>query len=524
MAHILQSRKIPSFLASNAVALGAGSLYMYSLYAPQLIEKCHIPSSEASNLAFYLSFGSSLLGCVAGQIVDRSPNLSCLIGAICIGSAYYILQVIYYKEKASSSLIAFALSLLGYGAVSGYYAALKCCNVNFANNRGTAVAFPVSMYALSGMLFAAICTTFFKDDLKIMFRFMGIICPFLLILGFLFMKLEPVPFDVRPTISPIRTSNAAQNSHLRASSASTLGVSSNNYEDINSATLLRGSKKNEEDGNENAVEQTIDGNFGLNFEDQNSKSILEGLKSYEFIGFFIVLNILQGMGQMYIYSVGTITQTQFAVLEESDVILISDKIKHVQSVQVSMISLLSFFGRLTAGPLSDIFVKLFNSQRMWNVVISCIIMFVACLKLIYEDPKQLQAASHDMNSFIHLLSFHLSFTSSLFGYAFGMMFGTFPVIIADSFGTKNYSMFWALITMGGLLTVRLYTSMLSKNISSNTLLNDTVCKKGELCYDSTFWYMSISALIAGVVSILLIIKKYVDSKRTSNKYGYISNS
>ena len=79
---------LKSFVGGNVVALGAGTPYLFSFYAPQLLSKCHIPVSASSKLSFSLTIGSSSMGILAGIVVDRSPKLSCLIGSMCVFIAY----------------------------------------------------------------------------------------------------------------------------------------------------------------------------------------------------------------------------------------------------------------------------------------------------------------------------------------------------------------------------------------------------------------------------------------------------
>lgn len=79
-------------------------------------------------------------------------------------------------------------------------------------------------------------------------------------------------------------------------------------------------------------------------------SLYSTLTSFKFISYYLVLAVLQGIGQTYIYSVGFLVPLIFA---GEDLSTVDVTPASVQSVQVSLIAIFSFMGRLISGPVSD---------------------------------------------------------------------------------------------------------------------------------------------------------------------------
>lgn len=596
------------FIGSNIVALGAGTPYLFSFYGPQLLAKCHLPVSELSTLSLSLNIGSALLGFFAGMVIDRNVKLSCLIGAIATFAAYSILGYCYVHESSNLTPICFGLALVGFGSVSGFYAAVKCCTTNFPHHRGTAGAFPVALYALAGMLFSFICTKLFGDEMDKVFKFLTYVCSSMLFIGCLtlsilvksshkkakrkdsnhFARTPTRPSSSLEATRPIDIqgrgsgSQIGSSAHYRSSIASSSSNSSvaSSFQSIVSGIRspsfvwskeLTGSlsfwgwgKVREPD----AVD-TIPGMRAMKLpgtsysstaippqaqrresfpqgrkdsfiredptipvlppvEDRNgvakdtevlemvandteegfwaNSHLVQTVRKPRFIGYFLLLATLQGIGQMYIYSVGFIVRTQIASTPASEGTLNAEEI---QSIQVSIISVLSFFGRLSSGPVSDFLIKKLNAQRLWNIVLAAALMTLACFQMLNQSSELSDYAASSMPRNIN----NISRCSAIFGFAFGILFGTFPPMIADSFGTDGFSSIWGLTTSGGLFTVKLFCAILGSDLSRNTPSGRLYCDKGVLCYSHTFNTVAICSVAAMVLAIFIIAITHIRRNR-----------
>lgn len=601
MARPTRSQLLKTFIGSNIVALGAGTPYLYSFYAPQLLSQCHIPVSQVSTLSFSLNLGSSLLGFLAGMVIDKNPAISCLIGTMCTLFGYATLDYCYQREISSVFLISTALCFVGYGSISGFYAAVKCCTTNFPHHRGTAGAFPVSLYALAGMMYAALCSSLFGDDMGKVFKFLTIVCSAGIFTGCLTIRIlvhpkphrhrrrssvpapiversQNIPISNNPDFPAATAGNKQDQLSLRSGSSaassfqsmwSTTGTDSYlwsteltgslpfwgwgkgrttsqstpplpqdapriptpshsrpglTYASTNQArrreslpfsnnntTAKRDSFKR--DDVEIPIARPVIGNQLPVAEAPPSASkswkesyVLHTITTPRFITYYIILATLQGIGQMYIYCVGFIVQTQINSLPPGQEDLNPEKI---QSIQVSIISILSFAGRLSSGPVSDLLVKKLKAQRMWNIVLAGLMMFWGSTQMLSKLPVDRMSVMTGMPESLA----NISVCSAIFGFAFGVVFGTYPPIIADSFGTSAFSTIWGISTSGGLPTIKIFAAVLGRDLDKHTNPGDTICKRGEQCYTHTFHVTQFCSAAIILLILSLIGVTFWESKR-----------
>lgn len=90
---------------------------------------------------------------------------------------------------------------------------------------------------------------------------------------------------------------------------------------------------------------------------------------------------------------------------------------------------------ILVGVGSDIIVKVLHGSRVWCLVISSLIFSMAQIcALSIENP--------------HLLGF----VSGLSGLAYGILFGVFPSIVAETFGIHGLSQNWGLMTLSPVIS------------------------------------------------------------------------
>lgn len=549
---------IKTFIGSNIVALGSGTPYMYSYYAPQLLSRCDISIKYSSNIALALNIGSSLLGMFAGVLVDINPRIATLVGSISTLLAYTILYICYRNAISSMSLIFLALVLIGYGAISGLYSGMKVCTTNFPNHRGIASACPVSLYGLSGLLFSLICRNIFKGDIQAVFLFLLIACSLMSFIGvftldvfdYNYIKDLESKYILTETISSqpelaATLSNSAEDEgsflkyhmsdftesfndhaahHYRTESKSRHSTKIARF----SGELTRNSRVG---SSKSIINEIADGvhsllnkspgssvssvselfsnnthsknnNLVVNFKEivKNDQNIWDCVKSSKFLLYYVIIAILQGIGQTYIYSIGFIVQAQVNSMSSDN----SNNNKPIdtatiQATQVAIVSISSFVGRLSSGFFSDVLKKRLNSQRIWTTFTASTLTIIGSIIIIRVDPTKHSLANVYKSSII-------------FGYAFGAMFGSFPSIIADSFGTKNFSKIWGVCTTGCLITIKWYSAILAQNLSNYTQPNESTCKAGVKCYEYTFYVIKLNAFLSCVLILFIIGNTYHKAK------------
>lgn len=601
--HVSKRQLVIMFISANLVSLGAGTPYLYSFYAPQLLKKCHLAIERSSDFSFAMSIGMSAMGVLAGMIIDTSPQLASGIGALLTFLAYSTLNYCYTRAYGSVILISCALLMVGFGSICSFYAAMKCCTTNFPNHRGAAGAFPISQYALSGLLFSFLCSHLFGEDMGAVFTFLTVICTSTAVLGSLTLKVFDEPkksqlqsrstdktaaleqnetnldtSDVNIHTQPIliergkvkRNSSSSFNYNtFKGSSTTSLTPGTDNSSFNSSVTSIKrsdstlwakelvGSLQFWGIGRARPSDSNINGTnawdnrkntFSVNVSpgqrrdslvDRNSRSslhqaaetdlsndnivtalteendvgeeqhltlsrkpesgtvkinsILSTFTKPRFFAYLFTLASLQGIGQMYIFAVGFVVSTQVQSSQEP----LKFNQEELQSLQVSLISVMSFCGRLLSGPTSDLLVKKFHAQRLWLIICSAVLCIIASKNLVSSK------AVFDTGMAVFN---RISISSAIFGFAFGMAFGTFPAIIADSFGTAGFSTIWGLSTAGGIFSVKLLSKVLAYDLASNMEEDQVVCTKGVTCYSHTFHVTQLWGVFAiGLASLTMLV-------------------
>ncbi|GMM54731.1 hypothetical protein DAKH74_013470 [Maudiozyma humilis] len=580
---------ILSLIGSCVTALGAGTPYIYSYYAPKLLERCEIPISKSSSISFSLNIGSSLLAMFAGMIIDYNPALSCLIGAITTFFAYMILSICYKNAISNVFLISFALGLVGFGSISGFFAGVKVCTTNFPRHRGTATACPIALYALSGMVFSTICAKWFGDNMLGVFRFLQVVCTLMILVGVFTVKIVTIKLDddegknsdlednaynfndvnrehaslerstslnqlsqISPRRSPWLRAHTRSRSALdtinsngarsepqpffieRAQTTPTDNDSihatyshgeNNNIMSQRNSLHMDGRHQNISVSRSNSMSPDGNATDGTSASEISNRprylstlrklhksKVIQTIVDPKYLIYYVILAIQMGIGQMYIYSVGFIIQVQVNSPQLETLELNKAKL---QAFQISLFAMFSFFGRLTSGPISDLLVRKLKSQRLWNIFFASLLVLLASRTITtsYDTVPQANAAGNSIPSIKNI-----SLCTTLFGYAFGMTFGTFPSIIADTFGTDGFSTIWSICTTGGVFTVKLFTSILAHDLSSNSADGDLVCKKGVLCYKHTFnTIFDICALGVMLTGIMVFGTYWIEQQNNSNQ-------
>ena len=159
-----------------------------------------------------------------------------------------------------------------------------------------------------------------------------------------------------------------------------------------------------------------------------------------------------------------------------------------QLMHVGILSLGSFSGRLCSGIGSDWLIHR-GYSRFWTLVASSSIFTVA----------QIVAMTIENPNFLFLLS-------SLTGLAYGALFGVFPALTADAFGTSGMAINWGAMTLAPVTTGNIFNLLYGSILDSHSHVEpgkggkkgtELVCTEGKACYSSAYWI----TLLASVVGI-----------------------
>lgn len=172
-------------------------------------------------------------------------------------------------------------------------------------------------------------------------------------------------------------------------------------------------------------------------------------------------------------------------------------IQQRQLMHVGILSIMSFCGRLGSGIGSDWLVH-HNASRFWTLVASsCIFTVAQIVAMTLEDPNA------------------LFWLSGLTGLGYGALFGVFPALVADAFGTSGMAINWGAMTLAPVLSGNIfnlaYGSILDKH--SHKKGGELMCDEGKACYASAYWITLLSSVVGIFFSLYCIRSERVQKRR-----------
>ncbi|KAL6451069.1 hypothetical protein SBY92_001320 [Candida maltosa Xu316] len=432
-------------IASIPVALSTGTLFVYSVYGTQLADKCQLDSSSAANLNISATLGSSFGAILAGFVTDTyGTQLPILISCFALSLGYKWIQWQYeLGENSQVWQLLSAMFLIGVGSVSGYFSAIKAVTVNFPNLKATAQSVTIASFAISSLIFSFISTNLYHGNVGGFLSFMSNACFILMFIGFIFIRVD---------------------GNIDHDEVGEL----NNTDDSTDATLLLATIVDE---NTNHIDKL------------RSMNIKETLTHSIFWFHYFIFAIVQGLGQMYIYSVGFILKAIHYYYADKLHNKSIPSLQTLQALHVSLIAIASFLGRLSSGPTSDFFVHKLNSQRHWVLIIGTVLMLIGHSLDIVKITS--------LTSDVHTVNLYLSIVSIVIGYAYGLSFTSYPAIVSDIFNMRNYSLIWGITYSAATIGLTIMTKVFGYVYDGNSTtwdekLKDYVCAKGAACYSATF--------------------------------------
>jgi hypothetical protein len=161
-----------------------------------------------------------------------------------------------------------------------------------------------------------------------------------------------------------------------------------------------------------------------------------------------------------------------------------------QLIHVSLISFLSFIGRLLSGIGSDFIVKRLKKSRFWCLVASSTIFTLAQIAALnIANPH------------------YLWIVSGLSGLGYGALFGVYPALVADTFGVSGLSVNWGFMTLAPVLWGGIFNLAYGAIFDKHSIIlenGDMVCEYGIDCYKDAYWITFFASVIGIGVSFWCI--------------------
>ncbi|KIK95478.1 hypothetical protein PAXRUDRAFT_826958 [Paxillus rubicundulus Ve08.2h10] len=462
---LLTAPRIITLLGCVLVALGSGTNYIYSAYAPQLGARLHVSHTQLNVIGLAGNIGGNISGPIWGRIVDiKGPRIP-LIGAftfLLIG--YSGIKKIYddgIDDAATVSALHFAVLVLcgfmtGLGGVAGLAPALNTTAKSFPDtSRATTIGLVISGFGLSAFLFLTIAQVFFPGDTSAFLLVLALGTAIPMLVGLFIVRPVPLP----PPSSKTRhdTTTEGHNPILIGDAGVFIADPEEaeiNAEETDSAPLLSHEYESSSyhlPETSSAIEMSPPQSPNCGWgEDKDGMPNIHGKQLWLTPDFYLILTIMgicSGTGIMYINNVGSISQALYA---EGNPIYDDLEASKWQATQVSILSIGNFAGRILIGPVSD-----FTNNRLHLPRAYCLCI-VSSLFIIS------QAFSVGISSVQSLWM-----ASSLLGLAYGSLFGLCPTIFIEWFGLAHLSENWGSTFPAPLIGGNLFSLMFGRNLDAH---------------------------------------------------------
>ncbi|CCX15005.1 Similar to Uncharacterized membrane protein YMR155W; acc. no. Q03795 [Pyronema omphalodes CBS 100304] len=419
------------------------------------------------------------------------------------------------------SLCFFAL-LTGIGSCCGFGAALKMAAVNWPKHRGTATAIPLAAFGLSAFVFSSLSSWLFPGNTESFLLVLAVATSSIVLLLFPFCRQVPVStgYGSVPSSDPdedglYRTKSNENHSgrfdddepgtstprqdprHSRSPSSPIPNDEPRPRSPNERTSLFSRSSTNEDSSTHDKLAQRT----GRGRRD-SSGAILDGcsdlvhrldirgwelMKSIDFWLLFIMIGALTGVGLMTINNIGHNAQVLWS---EYDPTKSPEYVQKRQGMHVSILSIGSFTGRMVSGISSDLLLRLYNLPRLYLILLSSFLFFIAVLlAILITSPL------------------YLFWVSSLNGLAYGMLFGVSPTIVSEAFGVNGLSTNWGAMTISCVIAGNVLNLLYGRVFDGNSQLGEEgrkVCLKGNGCYRGAYWGALVVTGLGAMVAVVML--------------------
>ncbi|KZT23204.1 MFS general substrate transporter [Neolentinus lepideus HHB14362 ss-1] len=534
---LISPRRLTTLFASLLVALGAGTNYVYSAYAPQLGSRLKINHTQLNIIGLAGNVGVYSSGPIWGRIVDnRGPRLLLVVAFTFLLLGYMGIRHVYDAGPTAYDSIALALLvtcgfLTGSGGNAGLTSVMNSTAKSFPDQaRATSTGIVLSGFGLSAFFFSTIAHVAFPGNTSDFLLILAIGTSLPMIIGFFLVRPVPLP-PAEP--AHILESGAPEEEDMPDVTVETIFQQENN-----SSTRLLADRDGTEStvGHEQQVTDYVVPHTSDAVELSPTRSDVAGLSrhrsrsrvalgrsrsrvsvktddhqpnihgkflwtSSDFWLFFIMMSLLSGTGLMWINNVGSISEALSAKGNPN-----YDQIEasRWQASQVSTVSITNCLGRFLVGILADFAKNQLHLPRSYcATVVSTLFLISQLTAISIGDVSELWKAS------------------ALLGLSYGSMFGLYPTLCIEWFGMPHFSENWGFLSLAPLLGGNVFSIAFGRNLDAHAAPEDAdqvvesssqltrrgglpsthQCFEGGECYIASLYMTTIACLIALGLSI-----------------------
>lgn len=227
------------------------------------------------------------------------------------------------------------------------------------------------------------------------------------------------------------------------------------------------------------------------------------LTTPKFWHLFILLALLCGVGLMTINNIGNNAR---ALWRHYDDTASHDFIQQRQLMHVSILSVMSFCGRLLSGIGSDWLTHHGLSRYIALVGSGGLFVAAQVVALGIEDPNE------------------LFWLSGLTGLAYGALFGVYPALVADAFGPTGMGINWGAMTMAPVISGNVFNLAYGRILDGNSYFEgdgkgggEEVCREGRECYRGAYWITLVASAVGVGWALWCIRHERVEKRREARE-------
>ncbi|KAM4060819.1 major facilitator superfamily protein [Hirsutella rhossiliensis] len=512
-----------SLVSATIAALCAGSIVVFSLYAPQFQSRLHYTQFQVNGVAIGGSLALYLPISAMGYVCDRSGVAPLtLLSSILFAIGYGLAAAIYRKldfeynvrgkphgkaDDWSYPLMVFAFVCVGSATCAMYIASVSTCAKNFGKGkyRGLALAMPVTGFGLSGMWLSQVGSRFLhetrpdgsKGDVDV-FRFFVFLAILLFVVGLVAtftLRVVDEQDLIEEAIDELEQSGLLDGSALLGRADRGYG-SAGSTADLESDALLHPSKDDDARWKKNWV---------LNAETRRF------LTDHTMWPFALAFLLMIGPGEAFVNNLGTVIgtltppPTGFSTQPTS------------VATHVSIFGVTSTIARLLIGTLTDLVAPAPETQHvqvgphrghyqpssLGRITVSRVVFmlfFAATMSMGLVFLASGAVQNHAERFWV---------VSGLVGAGYGAVFSLTPLIVAIIWGVENFATNFGIIAMlpalGSTFWGLVYSGVYQAGAKAPSApetgggSDDQNLCYGVQCYSAAFWAEGISVWVACVL-------------------------
>ncbi|OAQ69839.1 MFS monocarboxylic acid transporter [Pochonia chlamydosporia 170] len=516
--------RITSLVFATLAALCAGSIVVFSLYAPRFQSRLRYTQFQVNGVAIAGSVALYLPISIMGYVCDRVgvAPLS-LLSAILFGTGYGTAAAIYRKldieynvlgkphgvgNEWSYPAMMFAFVCVGSATCAMYIASVSTCAKNFGKGkyRGLALAMPITGFGLSGMWLSQFGSRFLYEtkpdgskgevDVFRFFVFLAVLLFIMGILGTFLLRVVDEQDLIEEAIEELETSGLLDGSSLISRTRSRGYGSAGPIVDqgnMESSSLIDPSKDEDAQWKKNWV---------LNAETR------QFLSDHTMWPFALAFLLMIGPAEAFINNLGTVIGTLTPPSTEGFGETTS------AATHVSIFGVTSTIARLLIGTLTDLLapapetqhIQLSSSyhsshrstalQRFSISRVAFVLFFAVLMSIGFIFLASGAVQNHADRFWV---------VSGLVGAGYGAIFSLAPLIVTIIWGVENFATNFGIIAMlpalgstfWGLIYSGIYQAgAKGSSTSSGGGDDDDLFCYGKHCYAATFWAEGICVWVA----------------------------